>query len=109
MEEEQSRSRRIVSTVLAILLWMISFVLGLNAIYLLLQIFYLVYGALGGSLTAAERFAPVLIFLLGVGFLIFIIATSEYHRKHVGARESWRLFTWTIAVEISLVLLYYIL
>jgi hypothetical protein len=109
MEEEQTRSRRIVSTVLAILLWMIAFVLGLNAIYLLLQIFYLVYGALGGSLTAAERFAPVLIFLLGVGFLIFIIATSEFHRNHVGARESWRLFAWTIGAEVGIIILYYLL
>src|SRR5262245_40759630 len=107
--DEQPKSQRIVSTALAILLWMISFILGLNAIYLILQIFYLVYGALGGSLKAAERFAPGLIFLLGVAFLIFIIATSEYHRKNAGTRESWRLFTWTIAIEISIILLYYLL
>ena len=107
--EEQPGSRQIVSTILAILLWMVSFVLGLNAIYLLLQIFYLVYVALGGSLSAAENFAPILLFLLGVGFLVFIIATSEFHRKNVGTRESWRLFTWTIGIEISLILLYLIL
>jgi hypothetical protein len=107
--DEQPISRRIATTALLILLWVISFVLGLNAIYLLLQIFYLVYGALGGSLSAAENFAPILLFLLGVGFLIFIIATSEFHRKNVGTRQSWRLFTWTIAIEISIILLYYIL
>ena len=107
--EEQTGSRRIVGTVLAILLWVVAFVLGLNSIYLLLQIFYLVYGALGGSLAAAENFAPILLFLLGVGFLVFIIATSEFHRKNVGTRQSWRLFTWTIAIEISIILLYYIL
>jgi len=107
--EEQPGSRRIVSTVLMVLLWIVAFVLGLNSIYLLLQIFYLVYGAFGGSLSAAENFAPILLFLLGVGFLIFIIATSEFHRNHVGARKSWRLFAWTIGAELGITILYYIL
>ncbi|HEU0294873.1 MAG TPA: hypothetical protein VFR47_19175 [Anaerolineales bacterium] len=107
--EAQPRTQQIVSTVLAVLLWLVSFGLGLNAMYLLLQIFYLVFGALGGSLNRAERFAPGLIFLLGLAFLIFIVATSEYHRKHVGTRESWRLFAWTIGVEIGITILYYLL
>lgn len=107
--DEQLKSRQIASTVGTLLLWLIAFGLGLNAIYVLLQIFYLVYGALGGSLTRAERFAPVLVFMLGLAFLIFIVATSEYHRKHAGTRQSWRLFAWTIAVEISLIILYYLL
>lgn len=107
--EAQPRTHQILSTVVAIVLWLLAFGLGLNAIYVLLQIFYLVYGALGGSLTQAERFALVLVFVLGLGFLIFIVATSEYHRKHAGTRQSWRLFAWTIAVEIGLIILYYLL
>jgi hypothetical protein len=107
--EAQPRTQQIVSTAVAVLLWLISFGLGLNAMYLLLQIFYLVFGALGGGLGRAERFAPGLVFLLGLAFLIFIIATSEYHRKHVGTRGSWRLFAWTIGVEIGITILYYLL
>jgi len=107
--EAQPRTQQIVSTVLAVLLWLVSFGLGLNAMYLLLQIFYLVFGALGGSLNRAERFGPGLIFLLGLAFLIFIVATSEYHRKHVGTQKSWRLFAWTIGVEIGITILYYLL
>ena len=107
--EEQPKSRQIASTVGALVLWLIAFGLGLNAIYVLLQIFYLVFSALGGSLNRAERFGPALVFLLGLGFLIFIVATSEYHRKHAGTRQSWRLFAWTIGVEIGLIVLYYLL
>lgn len=106
---ERPKAQQVGFAILAIFLWLVTFILGLNAMYLLLQIFYLVFGALGGSLIRAERFAPGLIFLLGLAFLIFIIATSEYHRKRVGRRESWRLFAWTIAVEISIIILYYIL
>ena len=107
--EAQSRTQQIVSNLVAIVLWLITFGLGLNAIYVLLQIFYLVYGALGGSLIQAERFGLGLIFLLALAFLIFIIATAEYHRKRVGTRQSWRLFAWTIAVEIAILLIFYIL
>lgn len=107
--EERPKAQQIGSAILAIFLWLVAFVLGLNGIYLLLQIFYLVFGALGGSLTRAEGYAPGLIFLLVFAFLIFIIATSEYHRKRVGTRESWRLFAWTIATEVSLIILYYLL
>ena len=107
--EERPKAQQIGSTILAISLWLVTFVLGLNAVYLLLQIFYLVFSALGGSLLQAEGFAPGLVFLLILAYLIFIIAISEYHRKRVGTRESWRLFAWTIAVEISIIILYYLL
>jgi hypothetical protein len=107
--DERPKAQQIGFAILAIFLWLVAFVLGLNAVYLLLQIFYLVFAALGGSLLQAEGYAPGLIFLLVLAFLIFIIATSEYHRKRVGTRESWRLFAWTIAVEISIIILYYLL
>jgi hypothetical protein len=50
-----------------------------------------------------------LILFLAIGFLIFLIASTEYHRKRIGRPESWRLFGWTIAVELAIVILYYIL
>jgi hypothetical protein len=107
--EEQPKSRQFATTVGALLLWLIAFGLGLNAIYVLLQIFYLVFGVAGGGLSRAERFAPALVFLLGLGFLIFVVATSEYHRRYVGTRRSWRLFAWTIGIEIGLIIIYYLL
>ena len=107
--EEQPKSRQIATNVGALLLWLIAFLLGLNAIYVLLQIFYLVFGAVGGGLSRAERYAPGLVFLLALGFLIFTIITSEYHRTRVGRPESWRLFAWTIGIETGLTIIYYLL
>ena len=107
--EEKPKSRQFATNVGALLLWLIAFVLGLNAIYILLQIFYLVFGAVGGGLSRAERYAPALVFLLTLGFLIFTIITSEYHRKRVGRPESWRLFAWTIGIETGLSILYYLI
>jgi len=107
--DAQPKARQIASSVLAIALWLVTAGLGLQAIYLVKEIFYLIYVSLGGSIARAERFVPVMVFFLALVFLVFIIGTTEYHLKRVGRPESWRLFGWTIAVELSLLILYYIL
>ncbi len=106
---EQPKAQQIASSVIAVVLWLVTAILGLEAIYLIKEIFYLIYVSLGGSVARAELFAPVLIFFLALAYLVFIIGTTEYHRKRVDRPESWRLFGWTIATEVSLVILYYIL
>ena len=106
---EQPKARPIASSVIAVVLWLVTVVLGLEGIYLAKEIFYLIYVSLGGSVGRAETFVPVLVFFLSLGSLIFIIGTTEYHWKRVGRPESWRLFGWTLAAELSLVILYYVL
>ena len=107
--DAQPKTRQLASGALALVLWLVTFGLGLQGIYFLKEIFYLIYVSLGGSVERAERFVPVLLFILALVFLVFIIGTTEYHLKRVGKPESWRLFGWTIAVELSLLILYYIL
>lgn len=97
------------SSALAVVLWIISAVLGLQSIYLIKEIFYLIYVSLGGNVKRAETFVPALVFVLALVYLVFIVGTTEYHMKRAGRPESWRLFGWTIAVEVSLLILYYIL
>lgn len=90
-------------------LWLVTFGLGLQGIYFLKEIYYLIYVSLGGSVERAERYALGLVFFLALVFLVFIVASTEYHLKRVGKPESWRLFAWTIAVELSILILYYFL
>jgi hypothetical protein len=94
---------------LAIVLWLVQFGLGLQAIYDLMQIISLIRVALGGSLAAVQASTPFVVFLLALIMLIFVIWNTEYHIKRVGKPESWRLFGWTIAVELSIILLNYFL
>ena len=106
---EPSKTRQIGLNVLAFVLWLFTVALALEGIYILKELFYLIYVALGGSVARAEQFVPVLVFFLALGRLVFVIWTSEYHLKRAGRPESWRVFGWTIAVEVSLLILYYIL
>ena len=94
---------------LAIVLWLLVFGLGLQAIYDLMQILSLVRVALGGNLADVQASTPVVVFFLALLMLIYTIWSTEYHIKRVGTPESWRLFGWTIAVELSIILLNYIL
>lgn len=106
---EQPKPRQFLFTLLAIVLWLVTFILGLECIYVLRELFYLIFVSMGGSIAKAESYALALVFLLALALLVFIIGTAEYHRKHPGTRESWRLFGRTLAVEISIIILYYIL
>lgn len=108
-EEQQAKTKKAFYAVLAFILWLVTFGLGLECIYALREIFYMIFGYMGGSTVKAERFSLGLVFLLGLGFLVFIIGTAEYHRKRPGTRESWRFLAWTIAIELSIIALYYIL
>lgn len=93
----------------AIVLWLITFGLGLQTIYDLTQILMLLQVALGGELEQARLSVTGLIFFLALLFLVYIIWSTEYHIKRVGKPESWRLFGWTIAVELSIIVLYNLL
>ena len=93
----------------AIVLWLITFGLGLQTIYDLTQILMLLQIALGGSPDQARLSVTSLIFFLALFLLIYLIWSTEYHIKRVGQPESWRLFGWTIAVELSIIILYRLL
>ena len=107
--DAQPQPRPVGSSILAIVLWLVSFGLGLQAIYDLLQIIAVLGIAMGSSAEDAQTSLPVLIFFLALLMLIFMIWSTEYHMKRVGKPESWRLFGWTIAVELSIILLNYLL
>jgi len=106
---EQPKIRNVSTGLLAILLWLVTFGLGLESIYELKQIYILIRMRFGGSLDEANSASLLLVYLLGLAYLIFIIIFTEYHFRHVGKPESWRLFGWTLAAEVSVIALYYIL
>ena len=105
--DKSENTRRISTTLLAGCLWLVTAGLGLEAIYDIKEIFYLIVANLGGSIQKAEVFVPPLMFFLGILYLGFIIVSTEYHLKRIGSKKSWRLFGWTIAVEVSLFIIYY--
>ena len=107
--DAQPKPRQLAPSLIAILLWLVSFVLGLQAIYDLMQIISLIRVALGGNLGTIQASAPIMVFFLALLFLIYVIWSTEFHLKRVGRPESWRLFGGTIAAELSIIFLRYLL
>jgi hypothetical protein len=105
----QTGNRKIVPSILALILWLVTFVLGLEGIYTSKGIYTAIMFGLGQNIADVENSATFVVFLVAVGFMIFTIATAEYHRVRIGKPESWRLFAWTIAVELGIQVLYYFL
>ncbi len=91
--------------ILAFILWIGNAALGLYEIELCTRLFYRIFYI--GDENIAVASGSVLIFIFGFLYLLMVIFTGEFHVKYVGARKSWRLFAWTYAVEVFIVLLYW--
>lgn len=107
--EETPKTRRIALAILAILIWLICFGLGLEDIYAIREISMLIIMGLGGTLRESMNAAPLIVYVFAFLYLIFLIASTEYHSKHFNTPKSWRLFGWTLGVEVVIYIVYRIL
>jgi hypothetical protein len=110
--------QRIGVGLLAVILWLLSVGGAIVAIVfvrdLVLLIFALIVSRGGQNLQRLDNafwsgaiLSNVSVLILAVAVVIFAVATGEYHSRHVGTRQSWKVFGWTFAVELAIFLLAY--
>ena len=92
---------------LAFLLWILSFGLGLLAIYSLREICLFIFAQFSTSWAPAAFGVDMIVWVSGIIFLIFLLISTEYHMKHVGQPASWRLFATTLGIEILIAVIAY--
>lgn len=102
----QTGTKKIGYTALAGFLWLLTAALGLQTMYTIKDIYFLSVILLHGSTVTADRVTPWLLFLLALIYLAFIVITTEYHSKRLGKPESWKLFGWTVLVELIPIIIY---
>ena len=105
---ESAPKKSISAGIVAIILWFLSFGLGLEDIYAVKELVSLWFLHQSKSLAVATNAGLSSVYILGLLYLIFIIIATEYHSKHYGTPKSWRLFAWTFAIEIGIYILYII-
>ena len=49
------------------------------------------------------------VLIAAVIYVIFLVATSEYNFKHLARPSSWRLLGWSIAIELLIIIIAYIM
>lgn len=105
-----------ISKVLAALLWVATLVVGLLDVYvsqfITISFYARFFMSNATKVTAVDvatsntlRIATVLI--VAVLYVVFLVATSEYHFKHLDQPHSWRLLGQTIAVELLIIVIAY--
>lgn len=106
--------REAIVTGLALALWLITVALGLWEIYVLRQLYYLLYARLakqfgGGDYEAADVVGYCLLPILAFGFIAFAIGSAEWHRLNLGRPRSWKVFALTITFQLAILLVYEVL
>ncbi len=106
------RLKRVPAGVLALILWIGTLLVGLWEIVIIRDMLFRIYARLGGVTDvhdtiywAAVSMGHWSVLVMGLAWLALAIGTGEYHYKRVGQRSSWRLFGWTIGVELVILLL----
>jgi hypothetical protein len=107
--QSQPKIKQIGLSIFAVILWFLTIGMGLQIINSVGYIFALLFVWAGGSTKVADVLAWPLTCIMAILMIAFMIFTGEYHRKNVGQAKSWRLFAWSIAVELIILIIHYIL
>jgi hypothetical protein len=63
------------------------------------------YGFYGRQAFAAQAVSAATLVIMGIVCIGVAIGCGEYHLKHFGEPESWRLFSRTISAEVAVIIL----
>ncbi len=85
-----------------VVLWLATVALGIVDVYYVREIFFGVYARLSREARSALLIGDILVVLAAIGFVAFIVISTEYHRKRFGKHESWNLFAWSLVVELAI-------
>ena len=98
--------------VLAVVLWMltsvVSFLEILTVRAIVLRIygrFAITYGFYSRGLRPAQGLGAATVFVMAIACMGVAIGCGEYHLNNFGQPQSWKLFTWTIAAEVAILVL----
>ncbi len=114
--EDEKGISKIALSILAIILWAGTAVGGFLLIPTILDLVVRTYARFWGDFNlygpdywGAVALRNLLILPLACLYLAMVIGGAEYHSRHFNETGSWRLFTRTIAVEVSLFILAFML
>jgi hypothetical protein len=102
--ERKQPLRMILPKVLAFVLWIGTAIVGLQVIVVIMDLLLWL-----SSRGFSVNIAVFSIWPLGIAWIALVVGGGEYHYERVGQRSSWRLFGWTVVVELLMLVLPYIL
>jgi hypothetical protein len=67
--------------------------------------FAITYGFYAREYRGAQALGIVALLVMSIVCIGVAIGCGEYHLKHFGQPQSWKLFSWTIAAEVAIFIL----
>jgi len=102
------RPRFIISALLSFILWLGTFFIGLLNIIVIRDLTIAGYIATGGSPEGASVVTILAVLIAAMVYIGVVIGGAEFHYKHIGHPSSWKLFTWTIVIQLLIMVLPYL-
>jgi hypothetical protein len=94
-------SRLVVAGGLTLILWLGMAAIGLYEIVVVREMLYRIYAQFWNDYWVAVVLGQWSVLIMSVLWIVFVIYTGEYHYHHINQRESWRMFGWTLLIEMS--------
>jgi len=113
-KNEDEKKPGIPAGILALLLWIVTGILGFVDILAVRRIAMGIAARIWSDTRSSSYWAYVnagnwSVIVAAVLWLVVVVGGGEYHRTRVGQRSSWRLFGWTIGVEAVILLVSFVI
>lgn len=95
-------------TALAFIVWLFTAGLGLVEIYLARQTLVRIWGRFSDNIYAATVAGHVLVVILALVWIAYVIMGGEVGLRKVGRQGGWSIFAWAFAIEMLILILYFI-
>ncbi len=103
------RPRFILTVILAGLLWLGTFIIGFLNLLVIIDLVVTGYLVMGGDADGATLIGIAAAILTAMVYIGVIVGGAEYHYKNIGQPGSWKFFTWTLIIQLLIMVLPYFL
>lgn len=110
MSNDTTQPRRISAGVLAFILWIITAAVGLLDILAVRNIARGIAVRVWGGATGTSGYWALVnagnwsVVAMALVWIVVVVGGGEYHRSRVGQSRSWKLFGWTIGIEVLILI-----
>lgn len=103
-----SRWIRGLLTLLGVIAWVFTAGLGLVEIYLSRQMVVRIWGRFSSDVPTATLAGHVMVVIMALVWLTYVIFAGEVGLKRVASNGGWSLFAWAVAIELLILILYFL-